>query len=228
MSESKSIFIDLEIDLDNFVSQPDEFQAQVMNKADELAEILNSNNSLRTAEAEAIKRANENPEAQQIATQFLQTYVDQIEVEVYTKDRFNSDELYHLHQRVEELSKSIKTAFESAARAEMMHSLPNVMDKALAHRQYTELRQAHETWRNFMRLMHDKNYPPMKPKSGNYTGGSKRTYPAFRIEGQEYFNHRAVAFKMGWNPDDYKTPQDIIDKLEQENITDVQLIETTL
>ena len=208
---SKSIFLDLEIDIELMTQDQDSFVQQVYERADFLLSILNSKTSLKGARSEASKKAETNEEAKVKAKNWFYQKTSVVNDEM---EDLSLDELYHTINEARELVKDLELLFHSKANTEMIMGSPSAMDKGLAHEQYTRLRNAFNTFREFCKLMYEKNYVPLDPKSGNY-GDANITWPTYKYQGAVYQNYRAVAKLLGWNPDDFHNNQDLVDKIKE-------------
>lgn len=223
--ESKSIFLDLEIDTKLIMENPDEFAKQCYQAADRLSTVLESKNSINGAKSEAENEALKNKGAKKAAQDFFRD----IRTMIYeAAESMDMDTLYYLQNEVRELARDLDITFHSRARNSMILNSPNATDKKMAHDQYMRLRTNFESFRQVGKLIHEKNYAPIAPRSGNYGSDSKVSYPAYKVDGQVYHNYRAVARLLGWNPDDFKSHQDLRERIEAEELNTVEIVEVTL
>ena len=222
---NKSIFLDLEIDVDKMISDPDSFAKEVYQAADKLLNVLNSKHSLKGAQNEAEHTAKLDTVANSKASNYFKPFYD----EIYEQSEdMPLNELYHLIKEAKDLVRDLELQFHSRSRNEMIMNSPNSTDKKLAHDQYMRLRTAFDAFRDFAKLLNDKVYTPLQAKSGNYGADSATTYPSYRYDGQAFNNYRAVARLLGWNPDDFNSHADFTERLELENIDTVEVVQVTL
>ena len=222
---SKSIFLDLEIDVDNMISDPDTFAKDVYAAADKLLNVLNSKHSLKGAQNEVEHSAKLDSVAKSKASNYFKPFYDEI---YEASEDMPLHELYHLIKEAKDLVRDLELQFHSRSRNEMIMNSPNTTDKRLAHDQYMRLRTAFDAFRDFAKLLNDKVYNPLAAKSGNYGADSATTYPSYRYDGQAFNNYRAVARLLGWNPDDFMSHSDFTERLELEEIEDVEVVQVTL
>lgn len=222
---NKSIFLDLEIDVNLMLTDPDAFAKEVYQAADKLLNVLNSKHSLKGAQNEAEHTAKLDAVAHSKASNYFKPFYDEI---YEVSETMPINELYHLIKEAKDLVRDLELQFHSRSRNEMIMNSPNSVDKKLAHDQYMRLRTAFDAFREFAKLLNDKVYTPLQAKSGNYGADSATTYPSYRFDGQAFNNYRAVARLLGWNPDDFNSHFDFTERLELENITDVEVVQVTL
>lgn len=218
-----SIFLDLEIDISIMHSDPDEFAAQVYSKADYLLNILNSKTSLKGARQEAVKSAERNQAAKVKGKEWFSARTSGITDDM---DSLSLDELFHAIQEAKELVKDLELEFYSRANEALVRNQSSVIDKGLAHEQYKQLRKSFDTFREFTKMIHKKNFVPLDPKSGNY-GDPTMAFPSYKVGDEIYYNYRAVARLLDLNPDDFKNHGDLIEVLEAGDFN-VEIIEVTL
>ena len=225
MSTNKSIFVDLEIESDLMMTDPELFASQVISMGDELTSIFTGKTSVKGATDDATKQARTN----HVAKEMARVNVSDIHETINSKaEEMDLDELYHTIAEMKSVVESLELTFHSRARNDMIMNTPNIEDKKLAHSQYKKLREAFGAFIVFSELMHDKTYVNLKPRTGNYQGDAS-TFPAYRYEGEVYQNYRAVAKLVGWNPDDYRSHMDLVEKIRAEDMEEiVEIIEVTL
>jgi hypothetical protein len=196
MSVNKSIFVDLEINLENLLENPKQFASEVYEAADKLCGVLNHNSSMSEARKTAKKNAALDRVAQQLAKE---QYTDEFEKILNYSEEVELHVLFHLIANMKELVRDLELTLDSRATSEMIMNSPTHTDKRLAHEQYKVLRDSFENYRSFINLVIDDKISlvPLKPKTGNYGGTVKRSYPAYRINGDVYHNYRVVARMAG-------------------------------
>jgi len=222
---SKSIFLDLEIDVNNMITDQDQFAKDVYAAADSLLNVLNSKHSLKGAQNEVEHSAKLDAVAKSKAEIYFKPFYE--EIYGYSED-VELNELYHLIKEAKDLVRDLELQFHSRSRNQMIMNSPNTTDKRLAHDQYMRLRTAFDAFREFAKLLNDKVYTPLQAKSGNYGADSATTYPSYRYDGQAFNNYRAVARLLGWNPDEFMSHSDFTERLELEGVTDVEVVQVTL
>lgn len=220
MTVSKSIFVDLDIDTELMVSNPEEFSAQVYKAADKLMNILDENTSLSDARKKSREKAKANKEAIPVAKQMFS--FDEM---IAFAEEGDPDVLFHFIERVKSLTKELELIYEDRATSEMIMNSADATTKRLAHAQYSRLREAFDSYRNFVTMIVDEDLVliPLKAKTGNY-GGGKFEYPSYKLNGNSYFNYHAVARLVGIDMTGIESNADFQEKLLPEHGVEIVMI----
>ncbi len=224
MAQSKSIFVDLEIDIDLMMEDPKGFEREVHKAADKLVNILDQSNSTGEAKNLARDTALKNREAKIVASKLFKEELAAIDTFAEEADM---DTLFHMIDNLKKVVKDLELVFESRAMDTMIMSQASTVDKRMAFDQYRLLREGYEVYRSFVNLMIDDtvNLVPLKAKTGNYGGSTKHSYPAYKINGEIYRSYRAAAKLLGIKEECFNH-MDL-----QERITEdmpVEIVEITL
>jgi hypothetical protein len=223
---SKSIFVDLEISLDNILEDPKAFAAEVHLAAGKLLEVLDHSPSMGHARHNVRSEAAKDKVAKDVAFEFIKgTYDEMME----SAEDLELHSLYHVIGYFKELARDLELTLDSRASNEMIRNSPTVLDKRLCHERYKNLRDAYEDYRRSINIFSDTPVvlAPLKPKTGNYGGTTKRSYPAYRYGGDVYHNYRVIARMVGINPDEIHSHMDLVERLNNMK-TEVEIIEVQL
>lgn len=187
---NKSIFEDLEIDVANFLTMPEQFAEQVYAAAKRLEQTLDSNTSVSQVEIRYEKQAKDIRE--------LPESIDSLVTKAYEfSDTGNLAEVFTAIEAMKQLVRDMENAFHDRCKEEAAQENSTLANKKLAQIQHKRLRETFDQWRGFVKAFLGKDFTGLKSKPGNYQASITDTLQYVLPDGGTYYNHFAVAKKLG-------------------------------